>query len=63
MTSDKTVWHRASYNFEAPDYSDGPRDGVMSELEDFCDLEARTYVADRDLDDAVAFLSETSRAR
>ena len=47
---------------EAPDYSDGPRDGFMSELEDFCDPEARTFFADRDLDDAVAFLSETSRA-
>jgi hypothetical protein len=34
----------------------------MGELEDFCDPEARTFFADRDLDDAVAFLSETSRA-
>jgi hypothetical protein len=48
---------------EAPDYSDGPRDGFMGELEDFCDPAARTFLADGDLGEAVAFLSDTTRTQ
>ena len=48
---------------EDPDYSDGPRDGFMGELEDFCDPAARTFLADGDLGEAVAFLSDTTRTQ
>ena len=45
---------------EAPDFADGPRDGFMGELEDFCDPAAESFLAKTDIRKAVEFLSETT---